>query len=575
IAHVRTWTYLSHRAHWIEDTAYWQEKARAIEDSLSDALHEKLTRRFVDRRTSMLMRKLQDDAPLLAGVTEDGEVIVEGQFVGRLLGFEFIVDPRARGTEAKRVRAAAEKALGPVLAARAAALANATAEELDLRDEGDIMWRSSQAARLAKGPAPLRPDIIISGLDALSPHLRGRIKDRLDAFLASRVVALLGELIALGVAVNAGEAGGLSALSRGVAFRLIENFGAMSRAQFGEELKQLDQTERAKLRKLGVRFGEYTLFMPALLKPGPARLLALLWALWTDRQPSKFQPPKAGLVSLHVDRDLPHAYYYASGYRPSGARAVRIDMLERLAGQIRAARNEGELKGGFEASPQLMSLVGCSGEEFESILLSLGYRKHVIKTRRPAPAGANGASASVNPPNEAPVASANGAAAPVVEFESPDEPISEAWALFPGPANAALQAAAEGAPIVVAEATAPASAAHAPATESDDREIMVWRLAPRRPPKPKRPPREKAAAPAGARENAAPKGPREDTRRGKRSPGKAADGDARRQKPAPRPHSLQPQHRKVADPNSPFAVLAGLKDELSRQAGVKKPENSN
>ncbi|MGE0408385.1 MAG: helicase-related protein, partial [Amphiplicatus sp.] len=546
IAHVRTFTYLSHRSSWIDDAPYWQEKARAIEDSLSDALHEKLTQRFVDRRTSVLLKKLRDDAPLLAGVTDDGEVIVEGQFVGRLLGFEFIVDPRAKGVEAKRVRMAADKALAPILAARAAALANAAPDELVLREDGAISWRASGVARLAKGPAPLRPDIHISGLDSLSPHLRGRIKDRLDQFLAARIEILLGDLIALNNAVNAGDAGGLNGLARGVAFRLIENFGAMSRAQFDDELKQLDQTERGKLRKLGVRFGEYTLFTPSLLKPAPARLLALLWALWTDRKLSEYQPPKAGLVSLPVDRDLPHAYYYASGYRPSGARAVRIDMLERLAGQIRSERNGSALKGGFEASPQMMSLVGCSGEEFETILNSLGYRKQTAKVQRPVVKN------DAPPPAEAPV---------------PDAPTNEAN-------SAEIKAADADGAAGPSEPPAPqGEAAPAPASEpqSEEREITLWRLAPRRPPRPKPAPREARTAPAAR--------PREQDRRPKSRGGKAFHKDGQRpvaeRRPSAPPHSMKPQHLKVPDPNSPFAVLAGLKDEMARRDAADKPEKSN
>ena len=125
IAHVRTWTYLSHRPGWIERANQWQNEARKIEDALSDALHEKLTARFVDRRTSVLLKRLKDDAPLLAGVNEDGEVVVEGEFVGRLIGFQFILDPRAKGPHERQVRFAALKALRPELAARAGALAAA------------------------------------------------------------------------------------------------------------------------------------------------------------------------------------------------------------------------------------------------------------------------------------------------------------------------------------------------------------------------------------------------------------------------------------------------------------------
>ncbi|MEZ5927216.1 MAG: helicase-related protein [Parvularculaceae bacterium] len=587
IAHVRTWTYLSHRADWLENAPYWQEKARSIEDSLSDALHEKLTQRFVDRRTSVLLKKLKDDVPLLAGVTEDGEVIVEGQFIGRLLGFEFIVDPRASGKDAKRARAAAERALAPELAARAALLANAEADDLSLRGDGVVMWRSAPVARLEKGPAPLRPNLVLLGVDALSPHLRGRIYERVLTFVAARIEVLLSELIALNTAANAGEGGTLSALARGVAFRLVENFGAMSRSQFGDELKELNQEERAKLRNLGVRFGEFTLYMPKLLKPAPAKMLTLLWALWTDRDPQGFEPPKAGLVSLITNQEVPHAYYYAAGYRPSGARSVRIDMLERLAGQIRSARKD-EYRGGFEASQQMMSLVGCSGEEFESILSSLGYRKQTLKVKAAAVA-------EVTPVEEAAAAPAETEELPEADVAEAEAPEAEAEAAPEAPVIEETPAA-EAAPSEAASTDTSAEAA----TSTEERDVVVWRMAPRRPPRPKRPAREtREARGAEARsgENQGERGPRRDRgrhekrgendgerrggkprearkddrrddRRGDRPHGKGGRPQDRRGPPPQRPQMLHaPQHRKVADPNSPFAVLLGLKEDLAKAQG--------
>ncbi len=593
IAHIRTWTYLSHRTGWIDRAPYWQERARTIEDALSDALHEKLTQRFVDRRTSTLLKRLKDDAPLLAGVTEDGEVIVEGQFVGRLLGFEFIVDPRASGAEAKSLRAAGEKALRPVLAARAAALANASGEELRLNDDGALWWRSAPVARLAKGPAPLRPELIITGLADITPNLRGRVEDRLKAFVASKIEALLGPKIALQAAANAEGDEALQGLTKGVAYRLVENFGATSRTQFGDDLKQIDQNERAKLRKLGVRFGEFTLFMPMLLKPAPASLMALLWALWTDRKAGEVPPPPAGRVSVEMNEHLPHAYYYACGYRPSGARAVRIDMLERLAGLIRTARNEGGREG-FEASAQMMSLVGCSGEDFEAILRSLGFRKHLVK-RKIAPSSlADQASqksetaqpAQAAPPEQAaePALRADGAvdadapnppameeaAVPATEQtpEAPAAAIQEAAAPREMPAvgdvsesgpEASEAPAAEAAP---APADAPAdgdtAAAEKTAEEQapEEIEIALWRPAPRRP--------KQAGKPAGRKahdgKNKTGKGAYgkggQGKGRGPKKDGRNAGGKRQSQ-----PH--RPPREKKADPNSPFAVLAGLKAELS------------
>ncbi|MEO1135892.1 MAG: helicase, partial [Pseudomonadota bacterium] len=601
IAHVRTWTYLSHRISWIDRAPYWQERARAIEDRLSDALHEKLTQRFVDRRTAALLKRLKDDAPLLAGVTDDGEVIVEGQFIGRLLGFEFIVDPRASGAEAKSLRAAGEKALRPVLAARAGALANADADELRLDEDGTVWWRAAPVGRLQKGPAPLRPALAISGLADVTPNLRGRVEDRLKDFVAAKIEGLLGPLVALQTAANSEAEDGLKGLTKGVAYRLVENFGATSRTQFGDDLKQIDQQERGKLRKLGVRFGEFTLFMPALLKPAPAALLTQLWALWTDRRPADIPPPAAGRVSTVMSENLPHAYYYASGYRPSGVRAVRIDMLERLAGLIRTARNDGNPREGFEATSQMMSLVGCSGEDFEAILRSLGFRKNVVKRKveklpeeKPAADAApdaatdgaadpttGAAETPASPPAETPPAEMQHQHAAIpADTADAVAPSSDSSAQSdPAPTPVAVNAAPTAEPAQEANAdsdtqaaTAPvgtpasgdtssgdvkAAVEAAPAAEAEEIEVTLWRPAPRRP---------KPQAKPGARrdDNRGPKGKaRGADKHGK--PGQHKQGYNKRGKGPRKPavYSAGPRKPKKADPNSPFAVLAGLKAELS------------
>ena len=609
IAHIRSWTYLSHRSAWVENANTWQERARAIEDRLSDALHELLTKRFVDRRTSVLLKRLKDETPLLAGVNEDGEVIVEGQFVGRLQGFEFILDPRATGANAKPVRAAAERALQPILASRASELANAASDELTILPDGAIKWRDSIVARLAKGPAPLRPELLMQNADAIPAVLRARIYERLGDWFAARVEGLLGPMISLQQACDATGDDALSGVTRGVAFRLVENFGAVSRTIFGDELKQIGQEERAKLRKLGMRFGEYTLFMPALLKPAPAQLLTLLWALWNDKDVASFPAIKAGLVSTEINDATPHAFYYSSGYRPSGKRAVRIDMLERLAGEIRKARELGG-RDGFEATSQMMSLVGCSGEEFESILMSLNFRKNTVKrkveqqptseeTTKPATPdtsetpGALPQASTETPleqtptpstatppedkPNEEPAASdpvpEESAAAPVVEA-SPQiqEPKKEHPQEHPQEqANPPSVDATSAENTATGESSA---SAPAPSGEDDSKEdspeeveVTLWRYQARRNPRRtgENERGKSASGKAGQNRNRA-RGKDGDGGKGRykgNKGGKDAKG-ARGGKSRDRvqnPHMHKPRHLKTADPDSPFAVLAALKDD--------------
>ncbi len=661
IAHVRTWTYLSHRSGWLDRAPYWQERTRQIENRLSDALHERLIGRFVDRRTSVLMRKLKDDAPLETAVSDDGEVTVEGEFVGRLLGFQFLSDPRAKGPHAKTVRAAALKALRPEIAARSAQLASASVKEFDLRADGSLWWRSAPIARLKKGPLPLRPDIVIENPEMLTASALERVEDRLKDVIATEIETAIGPLIALQKAVSITGPEAIEGVARGLGFRLVENFGAVARAQVSDDIRNLEQADRGKLRKLGVRFGEFSLYMPMLLKPAPARLLILLRSLWEDRPPASFTPPPPGLTSVPLDKDAPHALYYAAGFRPSGARAVRIDMLERLADLIRKER-EFSGREGFEATTQMMSLVGCSGEEFEAILQSLGFRKQMMTlpageakaarayvaalraAAQPAKRGRKGlpvkGSAAAAPvaeadnaetPNaseetvagEAPaaetVAVAEGASeetgvtasadaapeTPTVETvattgeETPtdqapaaEEPAapesSEPEATAEIVAETAEEATAENAETPAADEpaaeatpseTAPAEAAEAaPAAEEDAGpvEIVLWRQAPRRP---RGQPNQRGEHQRGrqqrggerreggdgeARKDARP--PRSgDKRPAKKFQGKPHGGPKggpkgpRKEQPQRGSQHSTPRHRKEADPNSPFAVLAALK----------------
>ena len=573
IAHVRTWTYLTHRSGWLDRASYWQEKARAIEDTLSDALHEKLTQRFVDRRTSLLLKKLKDDTPLLGGVTPEGEVIVEGEFVGRLIGFQFILDPRAKGPHAKSVRFAALSALKPELAARAAALATAKDDEFSIREGGAIWWRQSVVARLAKGPMPLRPEIRLVAMEHLPINALPRIEERLRDWFAAKLEGVLLPLVSLQKAINltgSEDPEALAAQGRALGFRLVENFGAVSRSQVFEEVKALDQTERGKLRKLGVRFGEYTIHMPALLKPAPAQLLTLLWALWSDRDADSLEMPKAGLTSVPLNKDMPHAFYYACGYRPSGLRAVRIDMLERLAQEIRSAREGVDMREGFEATSRMMSLVGCSGEEFESILKTLGLRKNTVKRMVPkTPPVANADDAGADQPTD-PAGETTRPAVEVVDAPSSPPPAETAEAApvevqtdpatgkEAAPAEAAASAEAEsGEQKATVEEAAPPETETAPATtpdpgEMEEVEVTLWKSAPRQQSRPRR----QASGKDGEQKDGKPFKGKRNAKQGK-GPHK---GKPHQGKPkGPRTFTSGPGKQNPED--SPFAALAALKGD--------------
>ena len=418
LAQIRTWTFVSHHAQWLDDPEHWQGRTRAIEDTLSDALHERLTQRFVDRRTSVLMRRLRDKEEMAAEIGSDGRILVENHYVGRLDGFRFTPDASGDGIHGRAARHAAAKVLAGELAGRAEALVAAPDEAITLKPNGRITWQGSEIARLERGATALKPRIQLVADEHLPAAERERVLKRLEARLAAELDAKLKPLIALS------EAADLSGLARGLAFQLTENLGVLRRERASNEIKALDQAARAQLRNYGVRFGAFNVYIPALLKPVAADLLLLLWALFAGRDHGvdcdALPPrPQQGLTSAAVGNGIPEPYWRVAGFHVAGGRAIRIDMLERLSDLIRtrvsfrAAEGgpEGPAgatgDGGFRVVPDLMSVVGCSGEEFASILKALGFRierRKIVSAPDPAaisiPASGEQAAKAAEPPIE-------------------------------------------------------------------------------------------------------------------------------------------------------------------------------
>ena len=393
IAQGRTWTFVANRPDWLLDPLHWQGETRRVEDRLSDALHERLASRFVDRRTSVLMRRLREKTMLEAEITSGGDVTVEGQHVGRLHGFQFVPDPQAEGHEAKTLRSAAEKALAGEIEARADRFASAADAALVLSHDGVIRWTGDPVAKLTPGDKLFEPGLRLIADDSLAGASREKVETRLTAWLRAHIVRLLGPLMEIESAAD------LTGLARGIGYQVVEALGVLERAKVAHEMRSLDQDGRANLRRHGVRFGAYHIFLPALLKPAPRTLAAQLWALKSGGldQPGLDEIAhlaSSGRTSIKVDPNIAKGLYRAAGFRVCGERAVRVDILERLADLIRPAiaYRPGTTPGeppagtadgdGFVATVNMTSLVGCSGEDFASILKSLGYVAQV----RPGPA---------------------------------------------------------------------------------------------------------------------------------------------------------------------------------------------
>ncbi len=363
LAYIRTWTYVAQRNGWVDDENHWRGATRAVEDRLSDALHERLTQRFVDRRTSVLLRRLKQKEGLVADVNDKGEVTVEGEFVGRLEGFRFSQDKSATPDEAKTLRSASIQALKPEFHLRADRFYNAPDTEIDFTEQGGLMWGTSAIGKLVAGDDPLKPRAEAFVDEEAGPDVAQKVQRRLQHFIDRKIATQFEPLLAM----QRDET--LTGVARGFAFRMIESFGILPRDQVAAEVKDLDQDARSVLRKHGIRFGQFTIFMPLLLKPAPTRLRLVLWSLAQKLDEFPESPPP-GLVTIPtVDGTIAGADTM-SGYRIAGARAIRIDMLERLADMLRAE----DSRGGFEAKADMLSITGMSLEQFANLLEGLGYK---------------------------------------------------------------------------------------------------------------------------------------------------------------------------------------------------------
>ncbi len=578
IAHIRTWTFVSNRADWLADPGHWQGRTKAIEDSLSDALHERLTQRFVDRRTSALMRGLKDKDELYAEIGEDGTVQVERHFVGKLQGFRFFPITEAEGIHGKAARNAAAQVLARELDMRVRRVVAAKSDAFKLTRRGQVLWREEEIARLEAGDAPLKPSVAILADEHLSGPDREKVQERLNTWISELIGERLKPLVEI---ANAQD---ILGLARGIAFRLTESFGVLRRESIAEELRSLDQPARAQLRKYGVRFGAFNIYFPILLKPASSELAMALWVLKNGTAHGLDigtlpEPPRAGLTSLSADSTIPDAYYRVLGFHVCGPRAVRIDMLERLADLIRplvawradpanpAKPPKGATgDGGFRATPDMMSILGCSSEELGHVLKALGF--WVERRKLMAPANSEPAAAKAGD-----ALPANGAA-PEAEQAPPIEHMIETVA---PPAPEPPPTAAEPVPAFsepIAVAAADAASARAEATEEKWEE--VWR--PRRrgrafdasQQREKRPQPE--SADQGARPFKAKQGPRRDQDQHGRPDRRDRRRDAPKTRREDRPRTqlqASPPSQKGAkasfDPDSPFAALSSLKAAMEKR----------
>jgi len=375
IASARTWAYIAHRADWLAEPAVWAERTRQLEEKLSDALHERLTQRFVDRRTSVLLRDLDKRGAEMLPVTigADGEVSVADEPIGHLTGFRFVADANARHADMKRLMAAAERRLGDELARRAKALAADPDKAFTLATDIDrpvaIFWRGDVVARLGKGRSLAEPRLTLHRtLDPLSAENKATVTERLQRWLRASIDRHLAPLAAIGAAARDKAT---APVLRGLLAPVAEAGGIVARDTVAASLPALNRDQRRVATQLGLKIGTLDLFVPALLKPEPMRWrLALLAARVNGTMPPV---PAPGAAMIGNPDPLLCAAAIRAGFRDLGDQMLRVDLVERLARHAHDAR-EGHRP--FVPDPSLSTSLGLKPPAVARLMRMLGFAQH-------------------------------------------------------------------------------------------------------------------------------------------------------------------------------------------------------
>jgi ATP-dependent RNA helicase SUPV3L1/SUV3 len=368
LASARTLAYAANRPDWLIDPAHWQGRLRELEENLSDTLHERLMQRFIDRRTSVLLRSLHAQAEVGAAVAADGAVLVEGCYVGHLRGLAFEPAKGSTALEDKALRSAAQRAVTPEVARRLGKLAAEPDEAFRLLPDGMVLWRGEAAGRLAGG-RPFAPEVRLFG-DLGPEPARARVKQRLEAFLAAEASRRLAPLRALDEAVATGV---LKGLARGIAYRLVESGGVIARREVVEEAQRLSLAERRALKSLGLRFGAFSLFLPALQSDEARQLLAA----YARIEAPDWRPPIDRLSPLPAETPPPRALA-AYGLLACGSLVAPVEALEKLDTALRAAPT---LNGGSLFTHDAREALGWNEADARTVLKALDF----VPVHKPKP----------------------------------------------------------------------------------------------------------------------------------------------------------------------------------------------
>ena len=363
LSNVRTWSYVANKKNWVENSDYWVQLTKNIEDKLSDKLHDELTKSFIDKKISILSRSLKQDLVLNTEINNDNKIYIDGQLIGELKGLKFLIEVTSKtlDTDIKSIKKAARKGVEKELVKRVDKILNEA--EIEVSRDSKIIWKNNPKARLKKGRDYLNQDIDIIADDSLNEDSKAKLHIFLSKWLSSYINEILGDLIKLTKHKLSNQ------YLRGLLFQLYENNGVVKRSDVDKIVKSIPAEERKKLWGMGVKIGRYHIYLPKMLKPKAVEFRIGLWKIFYNLS-DKNKIPKSGLNFL-LGTSLEKNFLLLCGFEKFGEFFVRIDILEKLF--LKIIDNTKEKK--FKINAEMMNLLGCSKDNFYKLMTYMNYKK--------------------------------------------------------------------------------------------------------------------------------------------------------------------------------------------------------
>ena len=368
IANVRTWAYVSNKANWVENQDYWIERTKNLEDKLSDRLHDELTKTFIDRRASVLAKGLKQDILLSTEITNDEKVLINQQYIGNLKGLKLDLDFKvdALDTDIRSLKKAARQNVGPEIIKRINQIIETGL--IDLKDDFKIYWKNNPIAKLVKGSDYLNPQIQLIIDEMIENDEKLRLITFIQKWVNSKIENELRSLIDLKKIKESNPE------LRALAYQLYENNGVVKRENIKSYINKLDQDERKKLRRIGVKFGRYHIFLFNLFKPSSVKLRIILWKNFHEKN-LDFLPPTFGLNFLEKREKSQKDFMLLCGFENFQNFFVRIDILERLFMMIMNNQKEKD-NHEIKLTAEMLNLLGCNKENFVKLIQQMNYKTY-------------------------------------------------------------------------------------------------------------------------------------------------------------------------------------------------------